>query len=91
MTDAPVDPVQHLRDMAIICIRAGLPQERALETITINPAKILGVDHRVGSLEPGKDADFIVFDGDPWDARNPVLETFIDGVKVFEYDGPWVP
>ena len=91
MTDAPVDPVQHLRDMAIISIRSGLPQERALETITINPAKILGVDDRVGSLEPGKDADFIVFDGDPWDARNPVLETYVDGSKVFEYDGPWVP
>lgn len=91
MTDAPVDPVQHLRDMAIVSIRDGLPQDRALETITINPAKILGVDERVGSLEVGKDADFIVFGGDPWDARNSVIATYIDGAKVFEYDGPWVP
>ena len=91
MTDAPVDPVQHLRDMAIISIRDGLPQERALETITLNAAKILGVDDRVGSLEVGKDADFVVFESDPWDARNPVIATYIDGTKVFEYDGPWVP
>ncbi|NND02725.1 MAG: amidohydrolase [Acidimicrobiia bacterium] len=91
MTDAPVDPVQHLRDMAIISIRDGLPQDRALETITINAAKILGVEDRVGSLEVGKDADFIVFEADPWDARSPVVATYIDGKKVFEYDGPWVP
>ncbi len=91
MTDAPVDPVQHLRDMVIISIRDGLPEDRALETITINPAMILGVDDRVGSLEPGKDADFIVFDADPWDARNPVQATYIDGEKVFEWTGPWVP
>jgi len=91
MTDAPVDPVQHLRDMAIIAIRDGLPQDRALETLTINPAKILDVDDRVGSLEPGKDADFIVFDADPWDARNPVKATYIDGKKVFEWTGPWIP
>jgi len=91
MTDAPVDPVQHLRDMAIVAIRSGLPQDRALETVTINAAKILGVEDRVGSLVPGKDADFVVFDGDPWDARNPVVETYIDGAQVFVHDGPWVP
>lgn len=91
MTDAPVDPVQHLRDMAIICIREGLAQDRVLETVTINPAKILGVEGRVGSLEEGKDADFIVFGGDPWDARNPVLATYIDGAEVYTHDGPWVP
>lgn len=91
MTDAPVDPVQHLRDMAIISIREGLDQDRALETITINPAKILGVDDRVGSLEPGKDADFVVFGGDPWDARTVVQATYINGEKAFDFDGPWVP
>lgn len=91
MTDAPVDPVQHLRDMAIICIRNGLAEDRVLETVTINPAKILGVEDRVGSLEPGKDADFVVFGADPWDARNPVLATYIDGVEVFAFDGPWIP
>ncbi len=91
MTDAPVDPVQHLRDMAIVSIRDGLPQHLALETITINPAKILGVENRVGSLQVGKDADFVVFEADPWDARNPVIATYIEGEKVFEFDGPWVP
>lgn len=91
MTDAPVDPVQHLRDMVIIAIRAGLPEDRALDTVTLNPARILGVDDRVGSLEAGKDADFVVFGGDPWDARTPVEATYIDGNRVYSYDGPWIP
>jgi len=46
---------------------------------------------RVGSLESGKDADFLVFDGDPWDGRNRVQATYIDGEKVFKVDGPYLP
>ena len=56
----------------------------ALDTITINPAKILGLDDRVGSLKVGKDADFLIFDGEPLDARSKVEYTFIDGSLVFE-------
>lgn len=91
MTDAPVNPINNLRDLVIMCIRDGLDESRALETVTINPAKILGVDDRVGSLEPGKDADFIVFDGDPWDGRTNVKRTYIDGDLVFEHTGPYIP
>jgi imidazolonepropionase-like amidohydrolase len=91
MTDAPVNPINNLRDLVIMCIREGLPEERALETVTINPARILGVDDRVGSLEPGKDADFLVFDGDPWDARNKVKQTYIDGQLAAEDTGPYIP
>jgi len=91
MTDSPVNTVNTLRDLAILAIREGLAEDRALETVTINPATILEVDDRVGSLEPGKDADFLVFDGDPWDGRNRVGATYIDGVKVFEADGPYLP
>ncbi len=83
-TDAPVIPIYALRDTVITAVREGLPEDRALETITINPAKVLGVDDRVGSLKVGKDADFLVFGGDPLDARNRVLETYIDGKLVFK-------
>lgn len=91
MTDSPFCPVQHLRDQVIFAIREGLDPERALETVTINPARILGVDDRVGSLEPGKDADIIVLDGHPWDARSSVVATWVDGVAVYERTGPYLP
>ena len=83
-TDAPVVPIDSLRDTVIQCIREGLPADHALETITINPAKILDVNNRVGSLKPGKDADFLIFNGDPLDSRNAVTETYINGELVFK-------
>ncbi|HSG78438.1 MAG TPA: amidohydrolase [Acidimicrobiia bacterium] len=91
MTDAPFNPVNTLRDNVVFAIREGLPADRALETVTINPARILGVADRVGSLEPAKDADFAVWSGDPWDARTKPLETYIDGERVFSADGPYIP
>ena len=91
ITDSPFNPVQNLRDLVIFAIRDGLPEDRALETVTINPAGILGVEDRVGSLQPGKDADFILLDGDPWDARSKVVATYIDGEQAFESTGPYVP
>lgn len=84
-TDAPVIPIDGLRDTLVMAIREGLPQDRALETITTNPASILNVDDRVGSLKSGKDADFIIFNGTPFDIRNRVLHTYIDGVEVYTY------
>ncbi|MDH5404776.1 MAG: amidohydrolase family protein, partial [Candidatus Heimdallarchaeota archaeon] len=67
----------------IFAIREGLPEEKAMETITINPAIILGVDNRVGSIEAGKDADLLLFNGDPFDGRNRVVKTYIEGKLVF--------
>ncbi|MDX1690601.1 MAG: amidohydrolase [Acidimicrobiia bacterium] len=91
MTDSPFNPVHHLRDLVILAIREGLDPARALETVTLNPAGILGVADRVGSLETGKDADFLLLDGDPWDARSHVVATYIDGNPVFERSGPYIP
>ncbi len=61
------------------------------KTTTTKPAKILRVDDRVGRLEPGKEADFFVFGGDPWDDRNKVQATCTEGEMVFEVDGPHLP
>lgn len=91
ITDSPFNPVQFLRDLVILAIREGLSEDEALATVTINPAEILGVADRVGSLEAGKDADFILLDGDPWDARSHVTATYIDGVEAFRATGPYIP
>ena len=64
----------------------GTSQEEALKSVTINPAKQLGINKRVGSLEPGKDADFVVWSGSPLDSRSVVLQTWIDGKKYFDRD-----
>ena len=62
----------------------GTPEIEALKFVTINPAKQLGIDQRVGSLEPGKDADFAIWSGNPLDSRSVVLQTWIDGKKYFD-------
>jgi len=65
ITDAPVIPLQHLPLCAGLAVREGLPEDAAWRAITINPAKVAGVDSRVGSLEVGKDADIAIFDENP--------------------------
>jgi imidazolonepropionase-like amidohydrolase len=84
-TDAPVIPISGLRDTVIMAVREGLPAEKALETITINPARVLTVDDRVGSLVVGKDADFLIFNGDPLDARCYIEQTYIEGKVVYDH------
>ncbi len=56
--------------------------------MTINGAKMLDLDKRIGSLEKGKDADFIILDGDPFSVYTKVLETWVDGAKVFDRSDP---
>ena len=60
----------------------GLSFDEALKTITINPAKLLGIDNRVGSIEKGKDADLVLFDGDPFEYLTKVKMVLIDGVVM---------
>ncbi len=68
-----------------LCIRSGLSWEDALKAITVNPAKLLGVDDRLGTLEVGKDADVAVWDGDPFCNYTNCLHTVVDG-EVFTHD-----
>ena len=65
ITDAPVIPLYHLPLCAGLAIREGLPEDAAWRAITINPARVAGIDARIGSLEAGKDADIAVFTGKP--------------------------
>ncbi len=62
----------------------GLSPEEAIKLVTINPAKQMGIDRYVGSLEEGKDADFVIWDGDPLSPFSRVLQTWIDGRKYFD-------
>ena len=64
-TDHPVIPIQYLGLSAGICVKAGLPYEEALRMLTIVPAKICGIDRRVGSIKKGKDADLLIISDDP--------------------------
>lgn len=84
MTDHPVIPVHHLPMCAALAVRAGLDKETALKAITINPAEILGISHRVGSLEAGKDADVVVFDKHPFDIQAKTTCVLIDGEVVYK-------
>ncbi|MBQ1893086.1 MAG: amidohydrolase [Clostridia bacterium] len=79
MTDHPVIPEQYLPVCASIAVKEGLPEYEALKAITINAARITGIDDRVGSIEPGKDADIAVFGGEPLDVRSRCVMTIING------------
>jgi len=83
MTDHPVVPVQYLAVSAAMTVKGGLPEDAALRAITIDAAKVLGLEHRLGSLEPGKDADFVVMDRHPFDFSCRVEQVFISGEKVY--------
>lgn len=85
-TDHPVALIQYLPLCAGLSVRAGLPMEEAYKAITINPAKICGVDARVGSLEVGKDADIAIFDGNPMNTFTNTIYTIIDGKVVYSKD-----
>lgn len=83
-TDSPVIPLQHLSLCAGLAHKAGLPMIEALKAITINPAEIVGIDHRVGSIEVGKDADIVLFDGNPIkDVDFKTYMTIIDGKIIY--------
>ncbi|MFM1872037.1 MAG: hypothetical protein RL398_1459, partial [Planctomycetota bacterium] len=84
-TDAPVVAAEELPLQAAMAVRLGLPYEPALKAVTIQAARQIGVADRVGSLEPGKDADFLVVAGDPLDPRNPPLEVYIEGTLVHRH------
>jgi imidazolonepropionase-like amidohydrolase len=82
ISDHGVVPTQYLPLYAGLAIREGMSEIEALKSITINPAQILGIDDRVGSLEEGKDADIVIFSGSPFDTRSKIDTVLIDGNSV---------
>ncbi len=84
MTDSPVIPLEHLPLCAAYAVKAGLDETEALKAITINPAEILGIDNRVGSLAVGKDADIVIWDRNPLDVMAKVMYTIINGQVVYK-------
>lgn len=84
MTDHPCTPIQYLALCAAMAVREGMNEEDALKAITINAANITGIDNRVGSLEVGKDADVVIFDGHPFELRTRAVMTIINGEIVYE-------
>ena len=90
ITDHPVVPVHLLHVQAALAVREGLDPAAALRAVTLTPARILGVDDRLGSLEPGKHATLCVWSGDPLDARSRVESAWIEGRQVYR-TGPGSP
>ncbi|MDN6528695.1 MAG: amidohydrolase [Brevibacterium sp.] len=85
-TDHPVIPINFLIHEASLAVKEGLDPVVALEALTINPAAIFGLDDRLGSLTPGRDADIVLWSGDPLDLNSRADQVFVSGRKVYEFD-----
>ena len=81
-TDHPETPIQYLPLCAAMAVRGGMEEEEALAAITRNPAEIAGIDRRVGTLTPGKDADIVVTQGHPFDWNGKITAVFLEGKQV---------
>jgi len=84
MTDSPVVPLATLPLMAGMAVQAGMDKDEALKAITLNAAEILGLQDRVGSLTPGKDADLCIYDGDPMEITGKSWLVMVDGKVVYK-------
>lgn len=82
ITDSPVIPQQYLALCAGLAVKSGMDEFAALQAITINPAKHIGIADRVGSLEMGKDGDVVIANGSPLVSDTNVVKVFIDGKSV---------
>ena len=87
MTDHPAVPIQYLAASAALAQKGGLSAEQALQAVTINAATVLGLEERLGSIEPGKDADIVIWDGYPLDISARVEQVFIGGQRCFPVGG----
>ncbi|HJW34122.1 MAG TPA: amidohydrolase family protein [Holophagaceae bacterium] len=87
-TDDGVTDSRWFMRAAALSVRAGMSREGALKALTLNNAKMLGLEDRVGSLKAGKDADFLLLSGDPLSVYTHVEETWVEGKRVFDRANP---
>jgi imidazolonepropionase-like amidohydrolase len=85
-TDHPVVPIHFLIHQATLAVKEGLDPVTALRAVTINPAQIIGCADRIGSLSVGKDADLVIWSGDPLDVMSRAERAFLDGREIYRYD-----
>jgi imidazolonepropionase-like amidohydrolase len=85
-TDHPVVPIHFLVHQATLSVKEGLDPVIALEALTINPARIAGIDERLGSIEPGHDPDRVIWSGDPLDVHSRVQRALIEGREIYAYE-----
>ncbi|VTS02172.1 amidohydrolase : Amidohydrolase, imidazolonepropionase OS=Singulisphaera acidiphila (strain ATCC BAA-1392 / DSM 18658 / VKM B-2454 / MOB10) GN=Sinac_7119 PE=4 SV=1: Amidohydro_4: Amidohydro_4 [Gemmata massiliana] len=83
-TDDSITESRFMLRSAAIALRGGMSEADALKAVTITAAKLLHLDHRLGSLAKGKDADFAILNGAPFSVYTRVTQTWIDGKKVFD-------
>ena len=88
ITDHPVCPIGYLVHQATLAVKDGLDPETAMRAITINPARVLGLDDRIGSLEVGKLGDLAIWSGDPLDVMQRAHRVFIEGEQVYAWSAP---
>ena len=79
-------PVNFLIHQATLAVKEGLDPVTALRAVTINPARIIGVAEWLGSLTPGKDADVVIWSGDPLDVMSRAEVAYVRGREIYRYD-----
>ncbi len=82
-TDHPVVPIHFLVHQATLSVKHGLDRDTALRALTINPARVAGIDARLGSIEVGKDGDLVIWSGDPLDMFSRVQRALINGTEIY--------
>ena len=85
-TDHPVVGIQYLVLQAIMAVKDDLDRDAALRSLTIEPARILGLEDRVGALTPGRDGDVVIWSGDPLEAMSRPLQVLVGGRPVYRFD-----
>ncbi|HJB09264.1 MAG TPA: amidohydrolase [Candidatus Brachybacterium merdavium] len=91
ITDHPVVPIEFLVHQAALAVKHGMEPDEALRSITINPAEVLGLGERLGTLDVGKDADLVLWDGDPLDTRHRAQRVWQAGREVMHLDAEGEP
>ncbi|MDT4893815.1 MAG: hypothetical protein QOE97_2850 [Pseudonocardiales bacterium] len=84
-TDHPVVPINFLVHQATLAVKEGMTPDDALRSLTVNPARMMGIDDRVGALRPGLDGDVVIWDGDPLDVMSRAVQVYVSGVPVYAW------